>query len=737
MRRNRLIIAILLVLAAACHKEQPETVAARPKPEAPPDLEKLRPTFTAGVDALNAKKGADAAAKLGSFTFGKRAVEEYRLWLLGQALQMAKNAPQARATLAQLWVRGPKGVYRDDAGFALTSLYTEAGDYQNAFDTAAALASDSTSSDNAAKARMTAMEAAMAMGDASAVLFAARNVAIKNPAAAPAGDAIAVVQSLTSLAADRPIKLTPRERLERAVSFLRDGDGQNCLDEITLMEQIGIPADLRLPVQLNKGLALQQLRRLEDSNKLLEPLTGGPYRVSVPALYFAARNYRTLSASINPIVNKVITVRQKVKVKKKTVTRKVKKTVQLVDLAKKAKKESYDALYIRRLKDLLPLPLAADVRIQVLTALIAAAEAKNQDEYLRELIPQLAKLDPSQEASLQHFWDKAWAAYARGDLNGAVEQLTFIRDHYRNPNVKRQSAYWIARSLERLGKKEEAGAIYRTLSSAPYDDVYAKFAEQRGAPHAEATNNPLTMNRPDWRDIAEQNMPRELRLAYELTALADARDARAEILANRSRKNQPFADALMAELYNYSGDMLSMMRALRSAFPQLATVEQDSVPAYFLKMYYPIKYQDAIRKFSKKNGLDPHLVMGLIHQESFYNPRTKSSAGALGLMQLMPATGKELGARVFHRFDVGQLTNPQVNIELGTMHFRYLVDLLGGKIELAIASYNAGQGNVLKWRRAAPSKPMDEFLESIPFAETRNYVKRVTMLSAAYARITD
>ncbi|HKS25084.1 MAG TPA: lytic transglycosylase domain-containing protein [Thermoanaerobaculia bacterium] len=736
MRRSCLIFAVVLALAG-CHKKEAPEAVARPKPEAPPDLEKLRATFTDSLDALNDKKGAEAAAKLASFTFGKRAVEEYRLWLLSQALQLAKNAPQARVTLAQLWVRDLKGVYRDDAGFALTSLYQNAGDYRHAFETAAVLASDSASSDNAAKARMSAMEAAMAMGDVSAVLYATRNLAIKNPAAAPAGDAVAVVQSLSSLAADRPIKLTPRERLERAVSFLRDGDGQNCLDEITLMEELGVPADLRLPVQLNKGLALQQLRRLEESNKLLEPLTRGPYRFSVPALYFAARNYRVLAASINPIVNKVITVKQKVKVKKKTVTRKVKKTVQLVDLAKKAKKESYDALYVRRLKDLLPLPLADDVRIQVLTALIAAAEAKNQDEYLRELIPQLAKLDPSQEASLQHFWDKAWAAYARGDWNGAVEQMTFIRDHYRNPNVKRQSAYWIARSLERLGKKEEAGAMYRALSSAPYDDVYAKFAEQRGAPHAEATNNPLTMNRPDWRDIAEQNMPRELRLAYELTALADARDARAEILANRSRKNQPYADALMAELYNYSGDTLSMMRALRSAFPQLATVEQDSVPPYFLKMYYPIKYESAIRKYAKKNGLDPHLVMGLIHQESFYNPRTKSSAGAIGLMQLMPATGKELGARVFRRFDVGQLTNPEVNIELGTMHFRYLVDLLGGKTELAIASYNAGQGNVLKWRRGAPSKPMDEFLESIPFAETRNYVKRVTMLSAAYARMTN
>ena len=748
-RRRLLLIDLLLLLGAivavAVHfairertKERGGTTLVRQKPQAPPDLEKLRATFTAGLDALNHKKGAEAAKQLGSFTFGGRAVDEYRLWFLAQAQRLANDHPHARETLAQLWARDPGGIDRDDAGFALTSLYAEAGDYRHVFETATSLALRADNADNAANARMTAMQAALAAGDVSGVLFAARSAAIKDPASAPAGDAIAVVQSLTSLAPDRPIKLTPRERLERAVSFLRDGDGQNCFDEIAFMEQLGVPSDLKLPLLLNKGLALMQLRRFEESNKVLESLAGGPYRVAIPAIYFSARNYRTLSASINPIVNKVITVRQKVKVKKKTKTVNVKKTVQLVDLAKKAKKETYDRLATERLKDLLTLPtLADDVRIEVLSTLIAAAEAKNQDPYERELIPQLAKLDPSQEAGLQHFWDKAFAAYARGDLNGAVEQMTFIRDNYRNPNVKRQSSYWIARSIERLGRKEEAGAIYRTLSSAPYDDVYAKFAEQRGAPHATATNNPLTMNRPDWRDIAEQNMPSELRLAYELTALADVRDARLEIQRNRKRKNQPYADALNAELFNYSGDTLSMMRALRAAFPQLATVEQDSVPPYFLKMYYPIKYEEAIRKYSRKNGLDPHLVMGLIHQESFYNPHTKSSAGAIGLMQLMPATGKELGSRVFHSFSVGRLANPEVNIELGTMHFRYLVDFFGGKIELAIASYNAGQGNVMKWRRAAPSKPMDEFLESIPFAETRNYVKRVTMLSAAYARMVD
>src|SRR5207237_1262157 len=167
------------------------------------------------------------------------------------------------------------------------------------------------------------------------------------------------------------------------------------------------------------------------------------------------------------------------------------------------------------------LPLADDVRIAVLNTLIELAESKNQDAYEQQLIAQLAKVDPSQEAGLQHFWDKAWAAYARGDLNGAVPLLAFIRDNYRNPNVKRMAIYWTARVDERAGRKAEAAAAYQALAQAPYDDIYAVEAEKRGARRQVVNDNPLKSKRLDWRDIAEREMPADLRLAYELTALSD------------------------------------------------------------------------------------------------------------------------------------------------------------------------------------------------------------------------
>jgi soluble lytic murein transglycosylase-like protein len=727
------VMAVVIVLLVRPHRWLNREFVVPAVPEAPPDLQKLRPAFDAGLEALRRGDGADAVKQFSSFTFGKRVVDQYRLYYLANACQLAGQRTRARATLAQLWHRHPAFVVQTDAGLNLGGLYASIADWRHAAQVFDEVAAQADNSAIAASARWSAIDSSFARGDIASVLDDARNIAIRNPRAAQAPHALELVRAITGVTKDAPVKLSDAEKLTRAVSFLRDGDPQNALDELTALDTSGVPADLRLPLELNHGLALNQLHRFEESNKVLEPLASVAYRIAIPAIFTASQNYRGLSSSINPMVTKTIFVKQQVKAKgkKKKFTR-VKKNVQLVDLAKKAKKDEFDHLAAERLKDLLPLPLADDVRIGVLNTLIGLTEARNQDDYEQKLVVQLAKLDPSQEAGLQHFWDKAWAAYARGDLNGARDLLAFVRDSYRGPNTKRQAMYWYARCGERLGRKAEAAAMYHELASAPYDDIYAIEAENRGAKRQVSNDNPLTANRPDWRDIAEQNMPKELRLGYELTALSDFRDAQQEIDKNRGRGNRPFADALLADLYHASGNTIPMLKALHSAFPALATVEQDSVPPYFLKMYYPLKYDDWIRKYASKSGADPYTIMGLIHQESYYNASAKSGAGATGLMQLMPATGRELAAN-FHI--APRLDDPETNIRLGTAHYKMLVNLFNGSNELAIAAYNAGQGRVLQWRRASPGKPMDEFIEAIPYRETRTYVKHVVMLASTYKRM--
>jgi soluble lytic murein transglycosylase-like protein len=721
---------------------------ALPKPQAPPDLARLREPFSKGLEVLQQGDGAEAVKQFGSFTFGPRQVEEYRLYFLAQGHQLASQPKLARAALAQLWSRKPRMAYASDVAFNLASLYTEVADWSHAAEVYRGLGARSETPVIDAAAQWSALESAFNDGDVAGVAYAARRIAIDDPKSAQAGPAIAVLRSLGGIADNEPLRLGLIERLKRAENLFRDGAADEALTEITALESAGLGGEAKSQLALDKGLALIQLRRYEDAVKQLEPLTGGAFKFAIPALYNSSRAYRILASSVNPIVNKVVVERKqvgtrKVKVKPKKkggkariVTRpkfaNVKKTIQLIDLAKKAKKDNWDHLGAERLKDLLRLPLQPAMRLEVLNTLVTLAEAKNQDAFEQELIPQIVKIDPLADIGLQHFWDKAWAAYLRGDLATAKQELQFLSSTYRNPNIRRQSDYWYARAMERSGEKQKAAAIYAQLAAVPYDDIYALHARARGAPAHDESSNPLRAKHDDWTQIAEREMPAELRLAYELNALSDARDARTEIQRNANVANQKYANALLADLSSSMGQGEQTNRFLRRAFPELATVEQNSVPRYFLEMYYPMKYHDDIMKYSKKHGVDPYVVTALIHQESAFNPKARSSVGATGLMQLMPATGKELALRL-HGRATPRLDDPATNIELGTAHLQSLIRLFGNNVELAVASYNAGQGNVMKWKRAN-SRPKDEFLESIPFPETRNYVKRVTILASSYRR---
>ncbi|HEX7418829.1 MAG TPA: lytic transglycosylase domain-containing protein [Thermoanaerobaculia bacterium] len=743
------VIAAIVVVTVLYYSRAEQSRAEGPppaKPAAPPDLEKLREKYTSGVDAILRNDPASAVKYLSSFSFGPRAVEEYRLYYLAGGESLSGSVSAARFSLTHLWSRNPRMVFADDAGLDLAAMHAAAGD---AIDSALVydrIAFRTDKSGLAAVARWNEFQQRMAAGDIAGAVRAVRRIVVASPRSPQVADAIAVLRSVWSLDPTMPLRLTPEERVERAVSFLRDGDPRNALDELTAFEPYA-SASLKDPVVLNRGLALYQMRRFDEAIRVLETLTSGSYKFAIPALYHLSKSYRVLANSIDPTVTKVITEKKNVNVKvrtgkgkaAKTITKPrvviTRRTVKLVDLVKKAKKDSYDHLADERLKDLLSLPLSKPVRVEVLNTLIAVAEAKNQDESEQQMIASVIKLDPLSDPGLQHFWDKAWSAYAHGDMNGSKALFRYISDTYTNPNVKRGGDYWYARSIDRLGQKEDARAIFQRLASAPYLDFYAMSAVAHGATHHDDTSNPLQKTGPDWREIAEKEIPDELRLAYELTALTDFRDARAEIQRNQTQFNDRYGQALLAELYNSTGNTVLMQRAVKRAFPQIATVEQDSAPVYFLKMYYPVKYVDSIKKYAARNGLDPYLVMGLILQESSFIPNAKSAVGATGLMQLMPPTAKELAKRLHVPFGQARLENPEVNVELGTAHLKMLVNMFNGNALLAVASYNAGQGNVLKWKRSAPGRPMDEFVESIPFPETRNYVKRVTMLRSSYARM--
>jgi soluble lytic murein transglycosylase len=155
-----------------------------------------------------------------------------------------------------------------------------------------------------------------------------------------------------------------------------------------------------------------------------------------------------------------------------------------------------------------------------------------------------------------------------------------------------------------------------------------------------------------------------------------------------------------------------------------------------LQLVYPFPYRAALTAAARANELDPYLVAGLIRQESMFNPRARSVAGALGLMQVMPATGTRLARSLGMRsFRTSQLTDPAINLRLGT---RYLADQIrahNGRLIDAIAAYNAGPHRVARWRDFPEHRDPDLFAERIPFEETRDYVRIVRQNARIYREL--
>jgi len=169
--------------------------------------------------------------------------------------------------------------------------------------------------------------------------------------------------------------------------------------------------------------------------------------------------------------------------------------------------------------------------------------------------------------------------------------------------------------------------------------------------------------------------------------------------------------------------------------PNYLAVDPASIPKSFLEILFPRAYWQALKTNSQANDLDPYLVASLIRQESEFNPGAISPANAYGLMQILPEVGRGLAREVkLKPYSASRLLEPEANIKLGTRYFREMVDSTGG-VEYALAAYNAGSTRVSDWKSTGPFRDAAEFVESIPFTETREYVQAIVRNMAVYKKI--
>jgi soluble lytic murein transglycosylase len=175
---------------------------------------------------------------------------------------------------------------------------------------------------------------------------------------------------------------------------------------------------------------------------------------------------------------------------------------------------------------------------------------------------------------------------------------------------------------------------------------------------------------------------------------------------------------------------------LKKALPGYYSVDLPALPRPYWEILFPRPYWTDVQRQSMANALDPYLVASLIRQESEFNPGAVSHANAYGLMQLLPQVGKsEAKAAHIKHFSTEQLLAPNVNIQLGSHYFKAMVTQYNGQVEYALAAYNAGSNRVDEWLQSGHYRDVPEFVESIPFTETREYVQAIVRNSKVYLRL--
>ncbi|MFO1423674.1 MAG: transglycosylase SLT domain-containing protein [Candidatus Competibacteraceae bacterium] len=282
--------------------------------------------------------------------------------------------------------------------------------------------------------------------------------------------------------------------------------------------------------------------------------------------------------------------------------------------------------------------------------------------------------------------------------------------------------YWRGRALEMLGRAEDAKPVYRTI--AGQRDYHGFLAADRlGVPYAIAST-PLEIPATELEALLDQSPG--LRRARELYILGRESDADAEWRQAIHGFDRPALRqaALLAQRWEWHGQ----------AIVTIARAEHWDD----LELRFPLAYRDGVVNQARAGALDPAWVYAIIRQESGFRPTARSPVGALGLMQIMPATGRQIAGELRDvAADDPPLLQPDTNIRYGVHYLRRMLDRLQDNPVLATAAYNAGPTKVARWLPATAAVPADVWAETIPYRETRAYVQRVMEYAAIYQRRLD
>ena len=364
---------------------------------------------------------------------------------------------------------------------------------------------------------------------------------------------------------------------------------------------------------------------------------------------------------------------------------------------------------------------------------IRVDEDERADGVFREMLERF----PGGRYAPRAAWRAGWWSYKLRRYDDTIQLFEQAAARFPRSDYRPSWLYWSARSHDRAGRRDAAHERYALVVTDYANSYYGRLAARILAERNLALPPvPVRVAESSPADLPAlpptEGLIRAL-IAHELYA-----DALNELqYAQQAWGDTAAIQATLGLVHSRMGELRRGINAIKRAYPQYLAAGGERLPEEMQKVLFPVAHWDLIRKHAKARGLDPYLIAALVAQESTFDAKIRSSANAVGLMQVLPSTGRRYARQAgIRRFRPSMLTNPELNVRLGTTIFADVVKRFGS-VHLALASYNAGPSAVNRWieERRALGLEQDEFIDDIPYPETQGYVKKIVGTADDYRRL--
>ncbi len=626
------------------------------------------------IDAL--KKARPYADELGDYV-------DYHL---GEAYVATGNPQTALEVLRDFDVRHPDSTLSRDALVSTAGALIATGDSKRAIELL-----EKHRAPVRADVELELARAYMAEGQSTKALMLFRNLYFTMPLSPQADAARPFIDSLNATAALPPVTFEVRKK--RADLLLQGRRYSEAAQDYRSLQHDASASEVAT-LQAALGYALLKSGREREAYDLLQNLQGAPAEANAQRLYV------------------------------------------LLEIARPDQKKVDD--YLGQLRQAGPSsPFLAD-------ALLSAANMYLLDRKYEQAAAFYSEIDdrfPGGRYSPYSHWRAAWLTYRLGRKDEAKYRFEQQVSLYPQSQEVTAALYWRARIAEDEKDWPRARAYYEKLIERYRNYYYAELARQRLAlfqPGPAEPDATLARVPPVSARTIEENLtpPEDDVHAQKGLLLGNGGLIDFAMRELQAANGADWALAEMAKIYQENGQYHRALQTLKRAYPAYFSLDLPQLPRDFWETLFPRPFWPDLKRSASENGLDPYLVASLIRQESEFNPAAVSRANAIGLMQLLPGVGKKLAKEVKLRgFNYPMLLSPSVNLRLGTRYFKHMLEKYDGTVEYALAAYNAGTDRVGDWRGNSQFRDVPEFVESIPFTETREYVQAIVRNAAVYRRL--